>query len=190
MPQHTAVATIHTNHGDIVVNLFGDQAPRTVQNFVGLSDGSREWTHPATGKPGEGALYTDVIFHRIIEGFMIQGGGFTPDMQHKPAGDPIENEADNGLANATGTLAMARTSDPHSASSQFFINVSDNAFLNHSGKNPQGWGYAVFGNVVDGMDAVNAIKGVATGRHGMHQDVPKEPVEIQKVTISDAYADK
>ena len=114
----------------------------------------------------------------------------TADMQNKPTRDPIQNEADNGLANETGTLAMARTNDPHSASSQFFINVSDNTFLNHSGKNPQGWGYAVFARVTDGMDVVNKIKGVPTGRHGMHQDVPKDPVEIQKVTVSDAYADK
>ncbi|MDP1519819.1 peptidylprolyl isomerase [Porticoccus litoralis] len=167
--------TLHTNYGDISIELNFEKAPVSSANFL---------------KYCRDGFYEGTIFHRVIDGFMIQGGGFTPDMQHKPAGDPIENEADNGLANATGTLAMARTSDPHSASSQFFINVSDNAFLNHSGKNPQGWGYAVFGNVVDGMDAVNAIKGVATGRHGMHQDVPKEPVEIQKVTISDAYADK
>ncbi|TNF06219.1 MAG: peptidyl-prolyl cis-trans isomerase [Gammaproteobacteria bacterium] len=167
--------TLHTNYGDISIELNFEKAPVSSANFL---------------KYCREGFYEGTIFHRVIDGFMIQGGGFTPDMQHKPAGDPIENEADNGLANETGTLAMARTSDPHSASSQFFINVSDNAFLNHSGKNPQGWGYAVFGNVVDGMDAVNAIKGVSTGRHGMHQDVPTEPVEIQKVTISDAYADK
>jgi peptidyl-prolyl cis-trans isomerase B (cyclophilin B) len=167
--------TLHTNYGDISIELNFDKAPVSSANFL---------------KYCRDGFYEGTIFHRVIDGFMIQGGGFTPDMQHKPGNAPIENEADNGLANEAGTLAMARTNDPHSASSQFFINVSNNAFLNHSGKNPQGWGYAVFGKVVDGMDVVNQIKGVATGRHGMHQDVPKEPVEIEKVTISDAYADK
>ncbi|WP_461522107.1 peptidylprolyl isomerase [Porticoccus sp.] len=167
--------TLHTNYGDISIELNFDKAPISSANFL---------------KYCRDGFYEGTIFHRVIDGFMIQGGGFTPDMAHKDGGEPIQNEADNGLANEAGTLAMARTSDPHSASSQFFINVSNNTFLNHSGKNPQGWGYAVFGKVVDGMDTVNSIKSVATGRSGMHQDVPTEPVEIQKVTISDEYADK
>ncbi|WP_461481356.1 peptidylprolyl isomerase [Porticoccus sp.] len=167
--------TLHTNYGDIRIELNFDKAPVSAANFL---------------KYCRDGFYEGTIFHRVIDGFMIQGGGFTPDMQHKAAGDPIENEADNGLANEAGTLAMARTSDPHSASSQFFINVSNNTFLNHSGKNPQGWGYAVFGKVVDGMDVVNQIKEVATGRNGMHQDVPTAPVEIQKVTVGEEYADK
>lgn len=167
--------TLHTNYGDISIELNFDKAPVSSANFL---------------KYCRDGFYEGTIFHRVIDGFMIQGGGFTPDMQHKAAGDPIENEADNGLANEAGTLAMARTNDPHSASSQFFINVSNNTFLNHSGKNPQGWGYAVFGKVVDGMDVVNSIKAVATGRNGMHQDVPTEPVEIQKVTVGEEYADK
>ncbi|MEZ5530025.1 MAG: peptidylprolyl isomerase [Porticoccaceae bacterium] len=167
--------TLHTNYGDISIELNFDKAPVSSANFL---------------KYCRDGFYEGTIFHRVIDGFMIQGGGFTTTMSHKEGNAPIQNEADNGLANEAGTLAMARTSDPHSASSQFFINVSNNAFLNHSGKNPQGWGYAVFGKVVDGMDVVNQIKGVATGRHGMHQDVPKEPVEIEKVTISDEYADK
>ena len=164
--------TLHTNYGDISLEPDFDNAPVSSANFLQYCrDG----------------FYEGTIFHRVIDGFMIQGGGMTADMQNKPTRDPIQNEADNGLANETGTLAMARTNDPHSASSQFFINVSDNTFLNHSGKNPQGWGYAVFARVTDGMDVVNKIKGVPTGRHGMHQDVPKDPVEIQKVTVSDAY---
>jgi len=167
--------TLHTNYGDIDVELNFEKAPVSAANFL---------------KYCREGFYDGTIFHRVIDGFMIQGGGFTPEMQQKPAGDPIENEADNGLPNEEGALAMARTSDPHSASSQFFINVSDNAFLNHTAKTPQGWGYAVFGKVANGMDVVNKIKDVPTGRHGMHQDVPQEPVEIQKVTISDAYADK
>ena len=152
--------TLHTNYGDISLELDFDNAPVSSANFLQYCrDG----------------FYEGTIFHRVIDGFMIQGGGMTADMQNKPTRDPIQNEADNGLANETGTLAMARTNDPHSASSQFFINVSDNTFLNHSGKNPQGWGYAVFARVTDGMDVVNKIKGVPTGRHGMHQDVPKDP---------------
>ena len=167
--------TLHTNYGDISIELNFDKAPVSSANFL---------------KYCRDGFYEGTIFHRVIDGFMVQGGGFTTDMGHKAAGEPIQNEADNGLANEAGTLAMARTNDPHSASSQFFINVSNNTFLNHSGKNPQGWGYAVFGKVVDGMDTVNQIKSVKTGRSGMHQDVPTEPVEIQKVTISDEYADK
>ncbi len=167
--------TLHTNFGDINVELDFEKAPVSAANFLQYC---RE------------DFYNNTIFHRVIDGFMIQGGGFTPDMQQKDGNDPIENEADNGLSNDIGTLAMARTNEPHSASSQFFINVGNNDFLNHSGKNPQGWGYAVFGKVVDGMDVVNKIKAVPTGSSGYHQDVPQETVEIQNVTISDAYSDK
>ena len=162
--------TLHTNHGDIQIELFSDKAPKTCENFL------------AYARDG---FYDGTIFHRVIDGFMVQGGGFDADMQQKQTKAPIENEADNGLKNETGTLAMARTMDPHSASSQFFINVKDNNFLNHSGKNAQGWGYAVFARVTDGMDVVEKIKTVKTGSHGMHQDVPVEPVIIEKVTVSE-----
>ena len=132
-------------------------------------------------------LLHGTIFHRVIDSFMAQGGGMTPDYQRKaPTRDAIENEADNGLSNDFGTLAMARTNDPHSASSQFFINVADNAFLDHSGKTPQGWGYAVFGRVVEGMDVVNRIKGCSTTFKGGHQDVPAEPVVIESATVASA----
>lgn len=161
---------LHTNFGDISVELDFDNAPKTAENFLSYA------------KEG---FYDQTIFHRVIDGFMVQGGGFDKDMNQKAGKAPIENEADNGLKNEIGTLAMARTMDPHSASSQFFINVKDNGFLNHSGKNAQGWGYCVFAKVTDGMDVVNKIKGVATGNHGMHQDVPKEPVVIEKVTVSE-----
>lgn len=167
--------TFHTNHGDFDIELDFEKAPISAKNFLEYC------------KEG---FYADTIFHRVIDGFMIQGGGFTKDMSQKTTKAPIENEADNGLSNDIGTLAMARTGDPHSASSQFFINVKDNGFLNHTGKNPQGWGYAVFGKVTNGMDVVNAIKGVATGNHGMHQDVPKDAVVVEKVTVSDDYASK
>lgn len=167
--------TLHTNFGDINIELDFEKAPLSAANFLQYCRDD---------------FYTNTIFHRVIDGFMVQGGGFTPDMVEKDSRGPIQNEADNGLNNDIGTLAMARTSDPHSASSQFFINVGNNGFLNHSGKNPEGWGYAVFGKVVDGMDAVNDIKNVATGSSGFHQDVPAEPVEIEKITISDAYSDK
>lgn len=160
---------LHTNFGDISVELDFDNAPKTAENFLSYA------------KEG---FYDQTIFHRVIDGFMVQGGGFDKDMNQKAGKAPIENEADNGLKNEVGTLAMARTMDPHSASSQFFINVKDNSFLNHSGKNAQGWGYCVFAKVTDGMDVVNQIKGVATGNHGMHQDVPKEPVIIEKVTVN------
>lgn len=167
--------TLHTNFGDINIELDFDKAPISAANFLQYCRDD---------------FYTNTIFHRVIDGFMVQGGGFTPEMIEKSGRASIENEADNGLTNDTGTLAMARTNDPHSASSQFFINLGDNGFLNHSGKNSQGWGYAVFGKVVDGMDVVNKIKGVATGNSGGHQDVPVDTVEIQNVTVSDAYSDK
>ncbi len=167
--------TLHTNFGDINIELDFDKAPISAANFLQYCRDD---------------FYNNTIFHRVIDGFMIQGGGFTPEMAEKGGRKSIENEADNGLSNDEGTLAMARTNEPHSASSQFFINVANNGFLNHTGKNSQGWGYAVFGKVVDGMDVVNKIKGVATGNNGFHQDVPKEAVEIENVTISDAYSDK
>ena len=124
--------------------------------------------------------YDNTVFHRVIDGFMIQGGGFEPGMRQKPTGSPIENEAGNGLKNARGTIAMARTSDPHSATAQFFINVSDNDFLDFKAATGQGWGYCVFGRVVEGMDVVDAIKGVRTGSKGFHQDVPVEDVVITR----------
>lgn len=159
---------LQTNFGDITIALHHDQAPNTAANFEQyVRDG----------------FYDGTLFHRVIPGFMIQGGGFDSDFNQKPTREPIENEADNGLANTRGTLAMARTQDPHSATAQFFINVADNDFLNHSGKNIQGWGYCVFGEVVDGMDVVEKIKDVPTTRRGMHADVPAEDVVIQKAYV-------
>jgi peptidyl-prolyl cis-trans isomerase B (cyclophilin B) len=161
--------TLHTNYGDIVIELDFEKAPNTAANFLQYA---------------EEGFYNGTIFHRVIDGFMIQGGGMTEDMsEKKKTRDPIQNEADNGLKNVTGSLAMARTNDPHSATAQFFINVKDNSFLNHSSKTSQGWGYAVFGKVTEGMDVVNKIKGVKTGTKGFHQDVPVEAVTIQNVTI-------
>ncbi|MEG2828781.1 MAG: peptidylprolyl isomerase, partial [Edwardsiella sp. (in: enterobacteria)] len=130
-------------------------------------------------------FYDNTIFHRVIYGFMIQGGGFEPGMKQKATKAPIKNEANNGLKNTRGTLSMARTNDPHSATAQFFINVVDNDFLNFRSERPDGWGYAVFAEVVDGMNVVDKIKGVSTGRNGMHQDVPREDVIIQRVTVSE-----
>lgn len=159
---------LHTSMGDIKLELNKEKAPVTVENFVSyVNDGH----------------YNGTVFHRVIDGFMIQGGGFDKDMQQKPTKDPIKNEANNGLKNDVGTIAMARTQDPHSASAQFFINIKDNDFLNFSGESVQGWGYAVFGKVVDGMDVVNQIKAVKTGRHGFHQDVPMEPVTIETAEV-------
>ncbi|MBP1131463.1 MULTISPECIES: peptidylprolyl isomerase B [Serratia] len=164
------MVTFHTNHGDIVINTFADKAPVTVENFLNYCrDG----------------FYNNTIFHRVINGFMVQGGGFEPGMTQKDTKATIKNEANNGLKNTIGTLAMARTNDPHSATAQFFINVADNDFLNFRGENAQGWGYCVFAEVVEGMDVVNKIKGVKTGRSGMHQDVPVEDVIITSVTVSE-----
>lgn len=160
--------TLHTNYGDITIELDFDKAPNTAANFKQYA---------------EDGFYDGTIFHRVIDGFMIQGGGFTEDFQQKETRAQIQNEADNGLKNQTGTLAMARTSDPHSATAQFFINVKDNDFLNHSSKNNSGWGYCVFGKVTSGMDVVEKIKAVKTGSKGHHQDVPKEAVIIQNVTV-------
>lgn len=164
------MVTFHTNHGDIVINTFADKAPVTVENFL-------NYCH-------EG-FYNNTIFHRVINGFMVQGGGFEPGMTQKDTKATIKNEANNGLKNTIGTLAMARTNDPHSATAQFFINVADNDFLNFRGENAQGWGYCVFAEVVEGMDVVNKIKAVKTGRSGMHQDVPVEDVIVTSVTVSE-----
>lgn len=164
------MVTFHTNHGDIVINTFADKAPVTVENFLNYC---RE------------GFYNNTIFHRVINGFMVQGGGFEPGMRQKDTKATIKNEANNGLKNTRGTLAMARTNDPHSATAQFFINVVDNDFLNFSGENAQGWGYCVFAEVVEGMDVVDKIKAVKTGRSGMHQDVPVEDVVINSVTVSE-----
>ena len=159
-----------TNFGDIKIELDFDKAPKTAENF-------KQYV--------EEGFYDGTIFHRVIDGFMIQGGGFEPGMKQKATREPIENKADNGLKNDLGTLAMARTMDPHSASAQFFINVKDNDFLNHSGKTMQGWGYAVFGKVTDGMDVINQIKGVRTTSAAGHQDVPAEDVIIEKAEWQD-----
>lgn len=161
---------LKTSLGEIVVALYPDKSPKTVANFLQYVN--------------EG-FYAGTIFHRVIDGFMIQGGGFTIDFAQKPTHAAIENEAGNGVKNTRGTLAMARTGDPHSVTAQFFINVADNDFLDHKGPSPQGWGYAVFGKVVEGTDVVDKIKGVATGRSGMHQDVPVEDVVIRKAEAID-----
>jgi len=161
---------METTSGTIVLELDGNKAPDTVANFV------------AYAKAG---FFDGTIFHRVIPGFMIQGGGFMPDMQQKKTNAQIKNEANNGLKNDTGTIAMARTNDPNSATAQFFINLKDNTFLNHTAPTPQGWGYTVFGKVIDGMDAVHSIEKVSTGNQGGHQDVPLEAVVINKVTVEE-----
>ena len=161
--------TLDTSMGAITLELLSAEAPDTIANFL---------------RYAESGHYDQLIFHRVIPGFMIQGGGFTSDMRQKSTTAPIRNEAANGVKNHRGTVAMARTSDPHSATSQFFINVADNDFLNHTAETPQGWGYAVFARVVEGMDVVDAIVAVPTGRSGPHSDVPQEPVVIQSVTVS------
>ena len=176
-------AILHTSAGDITVELFPNHAPNTVNNFVTLAKGEREWVDPTTGQKTSRPLYDGTIFHRVIPGFVIQGGGMEPGMVEKDTRKPIENEADNGLKNLRGTLSMARTSDPHSASSQFFINLVDNGYLNHTSKTNAGWGYAVFGKVVAGLDVIDKIAAVKTGRSGMHRDVPVEDVIIEKTEI-------
>lgn len=155
---------LHTSVGTITLELDSEKAPQTVRNFL---------DYIAAGH------FDNTVFHRVIDGFMIQGGGFEPGMKQKPARDPIKNEADNGLKNDAGTVAMARTSDPHSATAQFFINIADNAFLNYTSASANGWGYCVFGKVVEGMDVVDKIRAVATGSKGFHQDVPVEDVIIK-----------
>lgn len=160
-------ALISTSQGDIVIELFAEQAPLSVANF---------------SRYAEEGYYDGTIFHRVIPRFMIQGGGFTSDMQQKPTRAPIKNEADNGLSNTAGSVAMARTGDPHSATAQFFINVADNLFLDKA-KAQDGWGYAVFAQVVDGMDVVDKIKALPTGNQGYYQDVPQESVVIEKAEL-------
>ena len=163
--------TIKTSVGDIQLELNDEKAPITVENFKAIASSG---------------YYEGTIFHRVINGFMIQGGGLIADMSNKSSGTgPIQNEANNGLPNDRGTIAMARTMDPHSATSQFFINHKDNAFLNHTGETSQGWGYAVFGMVTEGMDVVDQIAEVATGSSGAYQDVPEEVITIESVTISE-----
>ncbi len=159
---------IQTNHGAIVIELDAQKAPKTAANFL---------AYVKTG------FYDGTIFHRVISNFMIQGGGFGPGMKQKPTQAPVENEAVNGLRNNRGTLAMARTNDPHSATAQFFINLVDNDFLNFTSPTPRGWGYCVFGRVVEGMDVVDKIKGVATGSRAGHQDVPVDDVVIERVEV-------
>ncbi|WP_027178936.1 peptidylprolyl isomerase [Maridesulfovibrio bastinii] len=161
---------METAEGEILIELYEDKAPKTVENFLRYVDEK---------------FYEGTIFHRVINNFMIQGGGFDFSMQQKETHDPIENEANNGLKNELGTLAMARTMDPHSATAQFFINVKDNSFLNHTAKSMDGWGYCVFGKVVDGMDVVEKIKKVRTGSYGPMDDVPKEPISIISVARFD-----
>ena len=159
---------LHTNHGVISLELDAAKAPDTAANFIQyVKDGH----------------YNNTVFHRVIDGFMVQGGGFEPGMKQKPTRAPVQNEANNGLKNDMYTVAMARTSAPHSASAQFFINVANNDFLNHSAPTPQGWGYCVFGKVVDGTDVVDKIRKVKTGSRGMHQDVPVEDVIIEKAEV-------
>ena len=160
----------NTNHGPISIELNSEKAPKSAENFLQYA------------KKG---FYNGTIFHRVIDGFMIQGGGFEPGMSQKANHDPIDNEADNGLSNLTGTLAMARTAEPHSATSQFFINVSDNFFLDHRGKTAQGWGYAVFGKVVDGMDVINKIKSCQTTSRAGHQDVPVDDIIIESTDVTE-----
>lgn len=157
-----------TTVGTMALELDADNAPKTVENFLSYV---------------AGGFYDGTIFHRVINNFMIQGGGFTADMQQKTTQAPIENEANNGLKNQRGTIAMARTQDPHSATAQFFINVQDNDFLNHTGENMQGWGYAVFGKITDGDDVLDKIRAVQTGSQAGHQDVPVEPIIIESVAI-------
>ena len=165
------VVVMETSHGPVEIELFADKAPNTTANFL---------------KYVNDKFYDGTIFHRVINGFMIQGGGFNEKMEEKKAGTPIKNEATNGLGNEVGTIAMARTNDPHSATAQFFINVEDNSSLNHTSQTPSGWGYAVFGKVTEGMHVVNRIKMVKTGNLAGHQNVPMDPVIIKKVFVKGA----
>jgi peptidyl-prolyl cis-trans isomerase B (cyclophilin B) len=160
---------LETSKGNITLELDAEKAPATVENFL---------------KYVNDEYYDGTIFHRVIPNFMVQGGGFMPGMVQKATQDPIKNEADNGLANERGSIAMARTNDPHSATSQFFINHNDNGFLNHTAPNGQGWGYCVFAKVTDGMDVVDAIAGVATGTASGHGDVPVDTITIEKATVA------
>ena len=159
---------LHTNFGVVAIDLDAEKAPETVANFL---------------RYVEDKHFDNTIFHRVIDSFMIQGGGFDPSMQQKPTRTPVKNEADNGLKNETYTIAMARTSNPHSATAQFFINVADNDFLNFTSQTPQGWGYCVFGRVVEGQDVIDRIKKVRTGSRAGHQDVPNDDVLIERAEI-------
>jgi peptidyl-prolyl cis-trans isomerase B (cyclophilin B) len=159
---------LDTSHGAIVLELDDENAPATVANFLQYAQDGH---------------YDDTIFHRVIDGFMIQGGGFAPGMKQKPTRAPVANEAGNGLKNRKYTVAMARTNDPHSATAQFFVNVADNDFLDYKGPSPQGWGYCVFGKVVEGTDVVDRIKGLPTGRSGFHENVPSDDVVIRKAEV-------
>ncbi len=159
---------LQTNHGNIKISLFEEKAPNTVKNFLAYV---------------EDGFYDGTVFHRVISNFMIQGGGFTADMVQKETKPPVENEADNDLSNKVGSIAMARTNDPHSATAQFFINVAENSFLDFKSATAQGYGYCVFAEVVEGMDVVEKIKMVSTGNHGFHQDVPNEAVVIEKAIV-------
>jgi peptidyl-prolyl cis-trans isomerase B (cyclophilin B) len=166
----TAHVTIATTVGQMTLELDTDKAPKTVENFLSYANDG---------------FYDGTIFHRVINNFMIQGGGFTADMEQKPTQAPVDNEANNGLKNERGTIAMARTQDPHSATAQFFINVQDNDFLNHTGENMQGWGYAVFGKVTQGEEVLDKIRSVQTGSQGGHQDVPTDPIIIESISVTE-----
>ena len=165
-----AHVTITTTVGQMTLELDADNAPKTVENFLAYANSG---------------FYDGTIFHRVINNFMIQGGGFTTDMEQKPTQAPVDNEANNGLKNERGTIAMARTQDPHSATAQFFINVQDNDFLNHTGENMQGWGYTVFGKITQGEDVLDIIRVVQTGSQGGHQDVPTEPIIIESISVTE-----
>lgn len=164
----TAHVNIATTVGQMTLELDADNAPKTVENFLAYASSG---------------FYDGTIFHRVINNFMIQGGGFTTDMEQKPTQASVDNEANNGLKNERGTIAMARTQDPHSATAQFFINVQDNDFLNHTGENMQGWGYTVFGKVTQGEEVLDKIRCVQTGSQGGHQDVPTDPIIIESISI-------
>ena len=166
----TAHVTIATTVGHMTLGLDADNAPKTVENFLAYATSG---------------FYDGTIFHRVINNFMIQGGGFTTDMEQKPTQAPVDNEANNGLKNERGTIAMARTQDPHSATAQFFINVQDNDFLNHTGENMQGWGYTVFGKVTQGEEVLDKIRSVQTGSQGGHQDVPTDPIIIESISVTE-----
>ena len=165
-----AHVTIATTVGQMTLELDADNAPKTVENFL---------SYASSG------FYDGTIFHRVINNFMIQGGGFNTDMEQKPTQAPVDNEANNGLKNERGTIAMARTQDPHSATAQFFINVQDNDFLNHTGENMQGWGYTVFGKITQGEEVLDKIRCVQTGSQGGHQDVPTEPIIIESISVTE-----
>ena len=165
-----AHVTIATTVGQMTLELDADNAPKTVENFLAYANSG---------------FYDGTIFHRVINNFMIQGGGFTTDMEQKPTQAPVDNEANNGLKNERGTIAMARTQDPHSATAQFFINVQDNDFLNHTGENMQGWGYTVFGKITQGEDVLDKIRCVQTGSQSGHQDVPTEPIIIESISVTE-----